>query len=235
MIDHERKIILIHIPKCAGSSVEQLIVGKDWWFIDPPTKHLTAQQMRQHYGENVWNTYYKIVVIRNPWTRLISSYLWHKNCSSHIFKEYGCETFDAYVRKICVEPYLPDKIFHGGSIMEYIADATGKIMVDYICRSETIEQDLAFIRHKYNITGPLGSRNRQEYDHDLSKWYTPELQQIVAKRYEDDIRIFGYFYPTPYHRSYFIPKTLNPPHQLVTAKPMIPHPVSRRVFPRIVK
>ena len=49
MINHKYKCIFIHVPKCAGSSIELAIDGKDWWFVDIPQKHMTAEKSRNLY------------------------------------------------------------------------------------------------------------------------------------------------------------------------------------------
>jgi hypothetical protein len=72
MIDHNRKLIFIHIARTGGTSIETALVGKDWWFFDAQTKHISAKQARMFYGEELWKSYTKFSVIRNPWDRIIS-------------------------------------------------------------------------------------------------------------------------------------------------------------------
>ncbi|MCA9055782.1 MAG: hypothetical protein KDA75_18225, partial [Planctomycetaceae bacterium] len=67
MIDHQRKLLFIHIARTGGTSIEAALVGCDWWDIDPETKHLSASQAKQIYGDEIWSTYTKFAVVRNPW------------------------------------------------------------------------------------------------------------------------------------------------------------------------
>jgi hypothetical protein len=48
MISHEHKCIFVHISRTGGSSIERTIFKKDWWLIDPATKHLTASKTKDY-------------------------------------------------------------------------------------------------------------------------------------------------------------------------------------------
>ena len=57
MIDHKNKCIFIHIPGCAGSSIELSLVKKDWWLIGKKTKHIFASDAKKVYSE-YWDDYF---------------------------------------------------------------------------------------------------------------------------------------------------------------------------------
>ena len=71
MICHKSKVIFIHIPRTAGTSVEKAFVGKDWFNIDVSTKHIYASTARDYYAE-FWDEYFKFSIVRNPWDRMLS-------------------------------------------------------------------------------------------------------------------------------------------------------------------
>ena len=71
MISHEFRCIFIHIPATAGTSIEEWIVGRDWWEISPRTKHLFASQARREYAD-YWQDYFKFSIVRDPVTRMRS-------------------------------------------------------------------------------------------------------------------------------------------------------------------
>ena len=71
MISHEHRLIFIHIPRTAGTSLEKWIQGKDQWRISPKEKHLTAIEAKEMYSE-YWNKYWKFSIVRNPVDRFIS-------------------------------------------------------------------------------------------------------------------------------------------------------------------
>ena len=65
MIDHQRKVIFIHIPKTAGISIYNMMRYSG------SQNHKT----RLDYEED----YFSVRVVRNPWDRLVSAYSYVKN------------------------------------------------------------------------------------------------------------------------------------------------------------
>ena len=95
MISHKHKCIFIHIPKNAGSSVERAFgyikhikgkgkhdpawVNKGYWHKNqigreyPIPKIYPSPHNDPSYAE-CWDEYFKFAIVRNPWSRLVSSY-----------------------------------------------------------------------------------------------------------------------------------------------------------------
>ncbi len=73
MIDHANKVIFIHIPRCAGTSVEKAFTGLDYWMLNPVLKHAPASVYKAFY-DDAWDEYYKFSIVRNPYDRYRS--LW---------------------------------------------------------------------------------------------------------------------------------------------------------------
>ena len=91
MISHDKKCIFIHIPKCGGTSVEDVIWPKeqgrtevDLWmgfvsrfenkYQTGGLQHLLARQVREEVGSDVFSAYYKFAFVRNPWDRIVSQF-----------------------------------------------------------------------------------------------------------------------------------------------------------------
>lgn len=71
MISHKHKCIFIHIPRTGGTSIETILSGKNWWQVNPQTKHLNFITAKKIYN-NYWEEYFKFTFIRNPWERTLS-------------------------------------------------------------------------------------------------------------------------------------------------------------------
>lgn len=48
MISHEHKCIFIHIARTAGTLIEQLVCGKDYWQINKREKHLWSNEAKKY-------------------------------------------------------------------------------------------------------------------------------------------------------------------------------------------
>jgi len=183
------KLLFIHIPKCAGTSIEVFFTGHDWVDIDPRTKHITAQMAVQIYGRDVWDQFFTFSVVRNPWARLLSFF-------NLIRVEQPDGVFDDWIRQVCSSDGLS---FHGlpihRSMMEYLAGPDGQIMVKFVGKVESLEEDFRIIAEKAGRdVGTLPQIMVGQYNHDYRHWYTPETRDLVGERFRDDVDRFGYDY-----------------------------------------
>jgi hypothetical protein len=182
MIDHKKKFIFIHIARTGGTSIETVITGKDWWLIDPQTKHISASMARRIYGDEIWKTYTKFSVVRNPWDRFVSMWAtkwWHQasgldeNCS-----------FDEFIRNIRPHPHELYKTIHCHEILNED--------IDFVLRFEYLQQDfscmLASIGADDMVLPSVEKRSHECY----LKIYNDKQKQIIAELYETDILKFGY-------------------------------------------
>ena len=93
MLSHHHRTIFVHIPKCAGQSVETAFLfdlGLNWETraplllryndmsqLGPPRlAHLVARDyVRYRYvPEDMFNSYYRFAIVRNPWSRTVALY-----------------------------------------------------------------------------------------------------------------------------------------------------------------
>jgi len=88
MILKNKKIIFVHIPRTGGCSIENHFNFKasDTWKPDT-AQHLTLQEYSEHFDID---KYFKFTVVRNPWDRIISWYLW--SFAEVIYFQYMAET-----------------------------------------------------------------------------------------------------------------------------------------------
>ena len=54
--------------------------------------HITAAEVRDRIGADIWNSYFKFTIERNPWDKTISDFYWRGSRG-------GPQTLDAYFRK----------------------------------------------------------------------------------------------------------------------------------------
>ena len=93
MISHQHKAIFVHIPKCAGQSIEHMFLedlglsweeraplllrtNKDSDLGPPRLAHLLARDYVRlgHIAQEIFDNYFKFAVIRDPYDRAVSTY-----------------------------------------------------------------------------------------------------------------------------------------------------------------
>ena len=211
MICHKRKIIFIHIPKTAGSSINKYLADSvvlDWkkpnyevlygWCPDRKIhlQHATSKQLLETelVTEDQWRTYFKFTFIRNPWDRAYSDYLW-------IVKDTGVRgSFENYIKK--EGPFK--KVLSDNSEMSYRGDhltvqsdffiASGKQKIDFIGKFEKFNNDIEKIKKQLNLNKEFNfheKKNHYRFNH-YSLFYTNSKKNLVDDIYKKDIEELGY-------------------------------------------
>ena len=77
---HKYKLVFFHIPKCAGVSVRRAI-GIDKKSHNFPFKNVStglAIDVRAQTDDEIYNSYHKFSIVRNPYERMVSLYNFRK-------------------------------------------------------------------------------------------------------------------------------------------------------------
>lgn len=217
MISHHDKCVFVHIPKCAGQSIETFFlerIGLDWRTraplllrpndmpsLGPPRlAHLLARD----YVANKWMTpeqfrsYFKFAFVRNPWDRTASFYRflgYHRRCS-----------FPRFVRRHLPALVAGDKRWFLCPQAEYLYGPDGDLLVDFVGRFETLQQDFARACTHIGIADArLPHVNSSHAPRSLlARWFRPprsvpyremydsSTRQAVADIYAADVEAFAY-------------------------------------------
>ncbi|CAH6420876.1 Sulfotransferase [uncultured virus] len=148
--------------------------------------HLTAAEIRERIGTFSFESYFKFAVVRNPWDRLVSEYAWRRWRSSESFREFVRSLTDDRA------PRDFELIAHLRPQLDYLLDpATGKILVDFVGRFETLDADFSAVCDRIGRKAPLPRQNRSE--HEMYRaLYDEETRDIVARVFAKDIEAFRY-------------------------------------------
>lgn len=196
---HERKIIFVHIPKTAGSSIENALGllrsghenGYGYKVIDGrqvALQHLLPDGIRKIIGEEAFSRYTKFTVCRNPYNRIVSEYHW-RACN-----KIGClRSFDGFLDEVenVIKNNLYDNLSdHFIPQSDFIYDSEGNQVVDHLFRFEKLDKVEQFLQDNFGtdklkrLEASVPSREKIVL--------TNEQKERVYKLYERDFILLGY-------------------------------------------
>ena len=175
-ISEELKTIFIHVPKNAGTSME------DMGFLGTVmTRHFGID----HYDKQVdIDKYFKFAFVRNPYDRLRSGICQHPLGGTRV----TYKKFNEFIQK---NKAMLDKWIATKPQYTFVC-IDGKVRVDFIGRFENLQRDWARVcnRLKINETLTLAHFKMGRYPKDLG--YTKENKELVRKIYAKDFDLFNY-------------------------------------------
>jgi hypothetical protein len=152
----------------------------DWWLRQRFYNHIPAELVFARLSPNIWNSYFKFCVERNPWDKALSYYHMVKHRSG------GTLTFDEFLTTGDYSPNYP-----------LYTDNDGQLMVDRVLKYENLMTELGEVFEKLGIpfTGDLGVNAKSEYRTDRRDYrdvYTVEQRHIVESIFAKEIELHGY-------------------------------------------
>jgi hypothetical protein len=208
MICKDFKCVFVHIPKVAGQSIERffysllgvkreaLLLGhnEDPKLGSEELSHLTAEEYISfgYMTSEQFNSYYKFSFVRNPWTRLVSEYIFNDYISKFGFKDFVFNNFPEV-------DYHDDAYRHIMPQYKFLYDYQGNLLVDFVGRLENLQADFNIVCKKLGIENTKlphlnSSKNNKALKEYKPYWeyYDDETKEFVAKFYQKDIQTFGY-------------------------------------------
>jgi hypothetical protein len=200
LVSHPDKLIWVAVAKAASMVMHVAMLQK----IGLPYGRWreaaidSIEQVARMHG------YFRFAFVRNPWARLFSCYVDKIVGPSirdqqFILGAYGLRPgmpFEDFVRRVAeIDDPCADEHF----VSQFYSLAhRGRLAVDYVGRFENLPGDWNRLRTAFDLPEipftPVGS-NRRQLDFGYHKpHYSPELAEMVARRYADDIRQFGYVF-----------------------------------------
>jgi hypothetical protein len=188
MISHKHKCIFVHINKCGGLSIDEFFTGKF-------QGHYFIQHYKQKWPAR-FEKYFKFTFVRNPWAKVLSQFWYRQDPRYHkkhrlnhpdLYKSDGSfrnMTFLDFVKKPVGIQNIP--------MLKWITNKKGKVLVDFIGRVETYQDDFNFVCDRLEIPRQVAPHiNKSEHKH-YTEYYDDETRELVAHIYAKDIEYFGY-------------------------------------------
>ncbi len=143
--------------------------------------HMPASEVRSRVPADVWNSYFKFCVERNPWDKVLSHY------HMHAAREGGVLSLDEYLAR----GRFPVNYFR------YTDRSGTKVIVDRVVRYENLLVELGevFSQLRIPFDGSLGVAAKSEYRTDRRPYqevFNEEQQKIVQQAFAKEIELHGY-------------------------------------------
>jgi hypothetical protein len=145
--------------------------------------HMPAATVRDYVGDGVWGRYLKAGFVRNPWDREVSRFIFRE-------RRAGIEPrFDRFGRWL-------RKAEAGGREWDIIS-LDDRLILDFVGRYETIEEDLARLLKTVGHDRPLTlarakTQFRRAGERDYRRYFDAESRDFVARTQARIIETFGY-------------------------------------------
>lgn len=210
-VDKKNKFIYFRIPKAANSTVILNLVNSDNFNTELGSRHLKqkfnrANKLTSKEIHSISTDYFLFTVVRNPFIRIVSSYLDTivRNKRSRKVKENLGIGQDAKITFLEFCHYLRSGGItedpHWYRQVDFIPCGVNNI--HFVGKVESLDTDLRYIQHK-----ALGYQSKiikswnphkTNATSKASQLYCQESLEIVRALYDQDFESFGYSYDTPW-------------------------------------
>ncbi len=198
IISNEKKFIFFAFNKTGSTSVEQVLSKENSKLISGYLwlnyklllsgkrhfKHVDPRDIKQILGARRWDNYFKFTFVRNPWSRAVSLYNYHRKSDPARFP--------------LAQKSFKEWVLGGGtgtanrSMSDFIRDDNGALILDFVGRYETLQQDFSYICKEIGLPDSLLPHANQSTREDYRKYYDDETREIVRNWCSTDIAEFDY-------------------------------------------
>ena len=152
-------------------------------------KHIIARELRQIVGHRIWDEYYKFSFVRNPYDRLLSEYSMFTQFEAfknHPWNKYA--TFEDFSKSIVTgKQAIPGNPYH-----YYLTDTNDVLLVDFVGRFETLQDDFDTICENLGLQKTKLSHISPTSHKPFREHYTKEAFEMIYKIRKKDFQLFGY-------------------------------------------
>ena len=191
---HHYKCIFFHIPKTGGVSINKSL------FKNLGLGHITVDFAKEHFSHEMLHDYFKFSIVRNPYTRLFSSFWFLKNGGfdekDKIWAEENLsdfKSFESFVMEWINEDNCHLKR-HFFPQHHFITDPlTAEVFVDFCGRFEQLNKGFDFICKKIKIKKQLlfhSNKIKNTPDDRLN--LSLEMKKRIISCYAKDFELFDY-------------------------------------------
>jgi sulfotransferase famil protein len=204
VISEKFKTIFVHIPKCAGQSVERVFLSKTgltWENRSPlllrynPDPRLGPERLAHLYAMEYvrfgyisagdFLSYFKFSIVRNPWEKLVSEYKYRIETTGMSFSDFLFFHFP--------KEGMSDFRRHMEPQWKFVCDTNKNVIVDKLVRMENLQEEIeSTFQRIFNERIVLPKINQSLNPTDYRQFYDDRTARFVEEFYKDDIELFNY-------------------------------------------
>lgn len=214
LLSIKHKFLFVHIAKTGGTSVRTSLQSLRWrdpWylpmFLCSRFSHLSGHRIGSKFPRHskiiaakemlpaeFFDSLFKFSFVRNPWDLQVSSF-------HHIKRErpeylFGHEDFESFM-KFKFDPERAYQFHIDTSLQlqsDYLIDLHGNLIVDFIGKYESLQEDFSKACHSIGIQGRTLPHKREAKDRkkDYRSYYSDATAELVATHFAQDIRLLDY-------------------------------------------
>jgi hypothetical protein len=204
IISHKYKFIFTAIPKTATHAIrfavrpflddqdqEQvgLFVKKEFPYEELAKiqhGHIKCLEIKPFLGVEVWNSYFKFAIVRNPYDRFVSYCAFMNKNNPDFTKNPQPYMYQALLNKKTHKHilFIPQS--------DFICDANDQLMINYTGRYETLQSSYDTVCDSINLTKSSLETINSSTHMPYKEYYNDELKEMVYNFYKKDFIHFGY-------------------------------------------
>ena len=194
LINPHFKTLFVHVYKTGGTSIRKYIGG-----YEVSDSHATARVVKynilSYTQENIWESYFKFAVVRNPYDLLISLHYHLLNQPGHLFSKYATDNINDFIDLL---PFLfKNSNFNGYMFFapqyEWVSDDNG-VIIDKVYKfscMDSLYTDLDRITGGNSRPFLNISKNRDR-NIPFNDIYSTDSINIINELYSVDFMKFGF-------------------------------------------
>jgi hypothetical protein len=167
-----------------GARLAEIPEGCLWWH------HMPAARIRKQLGEEIWNSYFKFCVVRNPYDKAVSEFFFRKarGIIAAAPNQADAESFEQW---LAASGPTNDRAKY------LIKD---QFCLDDVIRYESLADDLQRVCSRLDVAWeparlPEFKKGIRPSGIVLADFYTEKAKELVRAAYEFEFSHFGYSFP----------------------------------------
>jgi hypothetical protein len=201
-ISHKYKFIFLAYPRTASGTIRKLLdpyseiksVNLSQSSIKSPFHdHISAVSLKNIFDQRdwAWDEYQRFCVVRNPWDRMYSLFLWRKSREGKWLKHYSPKInlaniiFSKLPERIAFPFFIMSRFPKKGSaktLHSFISDFDEKILVNKVLKFENLAVELPHYLSSIGIPGENLNSIEAQHTNKGRASYIPKYNDLTKQR-----------------------------------------------------